>query len=141
MKKSSSVIKTDRTLMNKQTIQLSDEVMNDVKKAANIQRRSMDDQAEFWLRLGRLVETSPQFNYEKVREALQGLVNPDDLSVDENELYNIGFLSTFKIDDKNKPKSLDPKKYTADGNFTGIDENGRLWGYDEKGNYGVIPLE
>ena len=38
----------------------------------------------------------------------------------------IGFLSGFFIDDENEPQSLDPKKHTADGNFTGIDEEGRL---------------
>lgn len=120
------------------SIKISNDEMIYVAKEAAIQNRSIGGQAEHWIRIGRAIETSPQFNYDNVRKALQASVSIDDLSLEESELYHEELSASFKIDDAKEQKPLDSKKHTADGNFTGLDEEGRLWGYNDTGEFGIV---
>lgn len=122
------------------SIKISYDEMSHVEEEAKLQKRSIGGQAEHWIRIGRAIEESPQFNYGHVKEALQGLVSPDDLSGEENAVFSDEFFASFTINDKEEPEKLDAKKYTGDGNFTGLDDDGELWGYNNQGDYGIVPI-
>lgn len=68
-------------------VKISDAEMLALREAASLQSRSISGQAEHWLRLGRAVERDPRFGFVKVEQALKGLVDIDDLTIEEQEEY------------------------------------------------------
>ena len=70
-----------------QAIKTSSPEMVHLREAAEHHSRSIADQAEHWLRLGRAVESDPRFGFARVDQALRGLLKVDDLSEDERDLY------------------------------------------------------
>lgn len=68
--------------------------------------------------------------------------NQSDNSSASIKIAEEAFLASFKIDDENEPLALDPEKYGDNkGNFTGFDDDSNLWGYNEKGNFCIIPIK
>lgn len=70
-----------------QSIKISDQEMMFLREEASISSRSIAGQAEHWLRIGRAIEKSPHFSYQRIRDALSGMGSPDDLSAEEQELF------------------------------------------------------
>jgi hypothetical protein len=70
-----------------QSIKISDEIMKALRVESELATRSLAGQAEHWLRIGRAVENSSNFSYQHIKEALSGLKSPDELMLEEQELY------------------------------------------------------
>jgi len=70
-----------------QSIKISDEEMEVVRREAKLASRSIAGQITHWLRIGRSIERSPQFTYAHVRDALEGRRSPDALTGEEQEVY------------------------------------------------------
>lgn len=73
--------------MMSQSIKISDDEMMLLREEASISSRSIAGQAEHWLRIGRAIEKSEAFNYHQIRDALVGLVSPDELNAGEQEVF------------------------------------------------------
>lgn len=69
------------------SIRISDDLMNDIDSDAEIFGRSKNGQAEHYIRLGRAIERSPSFSYDKVKQVLAGQSRLDDLSGTEQECF------------------------------------------------------
>lgn len=69
------------------SVKLSDEVMDLVKREAQIQNRSIADQITHWVRLGRAIETSGKFGHNRILEALAGELSASDLTVAEASVW------------------------------------------------------
>ena len=53
-------------------VKISDELHEEVRKASCTMVRSINSQAEFWIKIGMLAETNPHMTYtEIIREQLQ----------------------------------------------------------------------
>lgn len=78
------------------TIKLSDNEMRAIEQEATLTNRSLSGQAEHWLRIGRAIERSPNFNYEHIKAALASLLAYDELSGPEQEAYLAEFYRAMQ---------------------------------------------
>ena len=49
-------------------VKISDELHEEVRKTSTVMERSINSQAEFWLKIGRLAEQNPTLTYEDILE-------------------------------------------------------------------------
>ena len=49
-------------------VKISDELHEEVRKTSAVMERSINSQAEFWLKIGRLAEQNPELTYEQLLE-------------------------------------------------------------------------
>ncbi|WP_416305139.1 ParD-like family protein [Neptunicella sp. SCSIO 80796] len=49
-------------------VKISDQLHEEVRKNSTVMERSINSQAEFWLKIGRLAEQNPTLNYEQILE-------------------------------------------------------------------------
>jgi|TARA_R110002167_G_scaffold14642_3_gene59058 hypothetical protein len=47
-------------------VKISDKLHEDVRKNSAVMERSINSQAEFWLKIGRLAEQNPTMTYEEI---------------------------------------------------------------------------
>lgn len=49
-------------------VKISDELHEEVRKTSAVMERSINSQAEFWIKIGRLAEQNPKLSYEQILE-------------------------------------------------------------------------
>lgn len=69
-------------------VKISDEIHNELRKASEVFNRSLNSQAEHWIKIGMLSELHPSIDYEEIR----------------NLLFSYSSLSIDKIIKKSLPK-------------------------------------
>jgi hypothetical protein len=70
------------------TIRISEEMTTISRAESEVMRRSMGSQVEYWARIGRAVERSGQFSYEKIKDALLGRLEVDALNEWEKPVFD-----------------------------------------------------
>jgi len=70
-----------------QSVKLSDDVMTHVRKESGLQSRSVAGQITHWINIGRAVENSSTFDYQRINAALEATLSPDELTADEQEIW------------------------------------------------------
>ena len=70
-----------------QSVKLSDGEMQIIRREAELQSRSIAGQITHWVRIGRAIERSPNFDYERVRAALAAALSPDALTLEEQTVW------------------------------------------------------
>ena len=70
-----------------QSIKISDEEMELLRKEAKLSSRSIAGQVSHWLRIGRSIERAPDFNYAHIRQTLEAGRSPDTLTGEEQAVY------------------------------------------------------
>lgn len=76
-----------------QSVKLSDDVMTHVRKESGLQSRSVAGQVTHWINIGRAIEKSSTFDYQRINDALQAALSPDDLTADEQEIWFTQFAA------------------------------------------------
>ena len=56
-------------------VKISDELHEEVRKNSAVMERSINSQAEFWIKIGRLAEQNPTLTYEQIIEQEKRLQN------------------------------------------------------------------
>ncbi len=107
-----------------QSIKISDEEMGLLREEARISSRSIAGQAEHWLRIGRAIERSPSFSYQRIRDTLSGLTSPDDLSADEQEVFFDEFADAMWQETPEQQAFFAERRESGLG--VGLDENDKL---------------
>ena len=69
------------------SVKIADDVMALVRRESALQSRSIAGQIAHWIRIGRAIERSDTFDYQRIRAALEASLSPDDLSADEQEVW------------------------------------------------------
>lgn len=67
------------------SVKLSGDLVAQARREAEVVHRSVGAQVEYWARLGRAVENTPGFGIDRVRQALEGHLKLEDLSVAEQD--------------------------------------------------------
>ncbi|WP_286272676.1 ParD-like family protein [Thalassotalea hakodatensis] len=49
-------------------VKISEQLHDEVRKTSSVMERSINSQAEFWLKIGRLAEQNPTLSYEQIIE-------------------------------------------------------------------------
>lgn len=73
--------------MVNRSLKIPEHDMEILRREAALSNRSVGGQASHWMTLGRLVEQSSDFSYQRVREALSGAVSPDALGGTEQDVF------------------------------------------------------
>jgi hypothetical protein len=61
-------------------VKISDELHDELRKASDVFNRSLNSQAEHWMKIGMLCELHPSINYEEIRNLL---LSYSDLTIDK----------------------------------------------------------
>ncbi|QJR79899.1 ParD-like family protein [Alteromonas pelagimontana] len=56
-------------------VKISDKLHEEVRKTSVVMERSINSQAEFWLKIGRLAEQNPTLNYDEILEREKRMQN------------------------------------------------------------------
>lgn len=107
-----------------QSIKISDDEMRILREEAEISRRSVAGQAEHWMRIGRAIEKSSVFNYQRIKDALRGLVDQDTLSGDEQEVFFEHFADSMWEESPEMNKFFAERRKSGVG--VGLDDEGNL---------------
>ncbi|RKF15661.1 hypothetical protein DBZ36_14850 [Alginatibacterium sediminis] len=51
-------------------VKISDSLHEEIRQASHVMSRSINAQAEFWIKMGRLAELNPQANYHQLMQEL-----------------------------------------------------------------------
>ena len=107
-----------------QSVKISDEEMQLVRREAQLSSRSIAGQITHWMRIGRSIERSPSFNYADIRDALEGRRSPDELSGEEQELYIEELIATASTPTPEQQAFFAERRQLGLG--AGIDPDGNL---------------
>lgn len=107
-----------------QSVKLSDDVMGYIRRESALQSRSVAGQIAHWVKIGRAIEQSDNFTYSRVRATLDGALNPDELTAEEQEVWFDQFA-----DELADPIASETEFYAHRrqlGRGVGLDESGTL---------------
>ena len=80
---------------NYASVKLSSDFVDEARQEAAVLHRSLGAQVEYWARLGRAIEHAPGFSIDRVREALEGHLRLETLSVAEQDAVLDGLGAEF----------------------------------------------
>lgn len=107
-----------------QSIKLGDDIMRIVRRESELQSRSIAGQIAHWVRIGRAIEKSGNFDHARITAALAGGIETTDLTDDEKDVW----LDSF-VENMGKPGS-DEESFFARrrqlGLGVGLDAAGNL---------------
>lgn len=75
-------------MSNGTSIRISSEMTDLTRAESELMRRSMGNQVEYWARIGRAVERSGRFSYDKIKAALMGRLAIDELNEWEKPVFD-----------------------------------------------------
>lgn len=75
-----------------QSIKLGDDIMNIVRRESELQSRSIAGQIAHWVRIGRAIERSGNFDHARITAALAGDIETTDLTGEEKDVWLDGFV-------------------------------------------------
>ncbi|PHZ83927.1 ParD-like family protein [Paremcibacter congregatus] len=107
-----------------QSIKLADDIVKDVRFEAKLLRRSVAKQAEHWLRIGQAIEQSPSFDYTRIKAALAGKFDADNLSIEEGVIFDEKIFSA--LEETSDAERVFFEKRQKAGLGVGEDEEGNL---------------
>lgn len=70
-----------------QSVKLADELMNLVRRESELQSRSVAGQITHWVRIGRAIEQSGNFDHARISAALAGEVETTELTDEEHGVW------------------------------------------------------
>jgi hypothetical protein len=75
-----------------QPIKLGDDIMKIVRRESELQSRSIAGQIAHWVRIGRAIEKSGNFDHARITAALAGDIETTDLTDEEKDVWLDGFV-------------------------------------------------
>ena len=75
-----------------QSIKLPDDIMKIVRREAELQGRSVSGQVAHWVRIGRAIEKSGNFDYTRITAALSGKIGTAELTCEEKDVWLDSFV-------------------------------------------------
>ena len=107
-----------------QAVKISDSEMAELRRAADVNSRSISGQAEHWIRLGRAVERDPRFGYVQIEEALQGLRPVGSLSGEQQDEYFRRFAEESLVPTASENAFWEERRRKGLG--VGLDDDGNV---------------
>ena len=75
-----------------QSIKLGDEIMKIVRRESELQSRSLAGQIAHWVRIGRAIEKSGNFDHARISAALAGDIETTELTDEEKDVWLDSFV-------------------------------------------------
>ena len=105
-------------------IKIAEDIAAAARQESARASRSMTEQIEYWVRLGRGLERLPGISMDRIREVLQAGRAFDDLNADERAVA-VGALESLTFNPKGD-RELQREKRRAHQPYTVIDDDGRV---------------
>ncbi len=74
------------------SIKLADEIMKIVRRESELQSRSVAGQVAHWVRIGRAIEKSGNFDHSRITAALAGEIGTTELTDEEKDVWLDSFV-------------------------------------------------
>ena len=107
-----------------QSIKISDDEMDMVRAAADLNSRSIAGQVTHWMRIGRSIKQAPEFTYAHIRDALEGNRSPDGLTGEEQAVYIDQLLA--ELSEETPEQAAFFAKRRSDGLGVGLNADGLI---------------
>jgi len=75
-----------------QSIKLADDIMKIVRRESELQSRSVAGQVAHWVRIGRAIENSGNFDHSRITAALAGEIETAKLTDEEKDVWLDSFV-------------------------------------------------
>ncbi|WP_295892141.1 ParD-like family protein [uncultured Vibrio sp.] len=69
-------------------VKISDELHEELRKASSVMSRSINSQAEFWVKMGMLSELHPELSFNQIKANLMQSVNVSAANLASTEEHN-----------------------------------------------------
>ncbi|WPY96311.1 hypothetical protein T8T21_16190 (plasmid) [Limimaricola variabilis] len=113
-----------------QSVKLADEVMSLVRREAELHSRSVAGQITHWLKIGRAIEQSGNYDHRRITAALEGRLATTELSEEEESAWLDAF--TEKMGQPSEAEKAFHADRQALGRGVGLDAGGNLvWATDD----------
>jgi hypothetical protein len=107
-----------------ESIRISDGEFSILRAEKQLTLRSIGAQAEYWMRIGRAIEKSPAFDYQNIKNTLEGLNEPENLTAEEQAVFMDEFAASMH-EETDEQKAFFAKQIEL-GIGVGLDENDDL---------------
>lgn len=107
-----------------QSVKLSDDIMKLVRTESERQSRSIAGQIAHWVRIGRAIESSRNFDHARINAVLAGEAAPNTLSDEEHDVWLDAFSAALAEPGDNEEAFYERRRQLGRG--VGLDENGEL---------------
>lgn len=77
------------------SVKLADTLVTFARKESDRQSRSLSGQITHWVNIGRAIEQSTAFDYQHIAAVLDGQKSPDDLTLEEQEVWFAQFAESM----------------------------------------------
>ena len=74
------------------SIKLADDIVNFARRESELQSRSVSGQVTHWVRIGRAIEKSGNFDYARIMAALSGEIGTAELTGEEKDVWLDSFV-------------------------------------------------
>lgn len=107
-----------------QSVKLADDIMALVRREADLQSRSVAGQITHWLKIGRAIEHSGTFDYDRIKLALEGRLDTTELKEDEEAAWLDAFTTKMAEPTADEQAFFTRRKMFGLG--VGLDAGGNL---------------
>lgn len=106
------------------SVKLADDIMAIIRSESQLRNRSVAEQTEHWVNIGRAIERSRTFDYKRIKEALKAGISPDELRPVEQEVWFDQF--TAKMSKPSQQEEASHRQRQKLGRGVGISSSGEL---------------
>lgn len=106
------------------SLKLSAELVDEARRDAAVFHRSVGGQVEHWARLGKAIEAAPGFTLDRVRAALEGRFDADELEPDEYAIFEDLLGEALRTPLPQAEAFFEKRR--QEGGGVGYDDEGRL---------------
>jgi len=107
-----------------QSIKLADDIMNLVRRESELQSRSIAGQITHWMRIGRAIEKSGNFDQARLTAALAGEVETNELTDEEKDVWLDSFVEKMGQPGPGEEAFFERRRQLGLG--VGLDASGKL---------------
>ncbi len=107
-----------------QSVKLADDLMSVIRKESSLQSRSVAGQVMHWVNIGRAIEKSGSFDYERIRSTLEAELSPDELTAEEQEVWFTEFADKMTEPGRQEEHYFQNRRSLGRG--VGLSEAGEL---------------
>lgn len=107
-----------------QSVKLGDDIMKVVRRESELHSRSVAGQIVHWVRIGRAIEKSGNFNHARITAALAGEIGTAELTDEEKDVWLDAFVDSMGQLGPGEKRFFDDRRSLGLG--VGLDETGAL---------------
>lgn len=107
-----------------QSIKLGDDIMKIVRRESELQSRSVAGQITHWVRIGRAIEKSGNFDNSRIAAALSGDIATRELTGEEKDVWLDSFVEKMGLPGPNEESFFARRRQLGLG--VGLDAAGNL---------------